>query len=284
MSITEQKVMITEQKVMIAGDTHGNMMHCMDLITEAHGFDADLIIVVGDFGYWEHEEAGGLFLDVLSDGLSNAGIEMWFLDGNHDNHPLLWEKYGKRFTRLRPHLWYCPRGFATTIGTTPVGFMGGAYSIDAQWRRDRMAKGKPDMWWETEMITDEEVEEAIRSFTILPPKVLFAHDAPEGAPMHELGTVKLDVMREALARQNREQLSRVVEAAQPDIIFHGHYHKALEYKVTLKSGKIVPCVSIGPDTDSMRMRGEYLRDPSGKLKAGRGVQVYADSRVLLTID
>src|SRR5580698_1020260 len=48
-----------------------------------------IILQVGDFGYWPNEAAGRRFLAVLSAWLDVHDAELWWLDGNHEDHGAL---------------------------------------------------------------------------------------------------------------------------------------------------------------------------------------------------
>lgn len=262
---------------LVAGDTHGNFYHLRDLVEGAVSLRVQTIIVTGDFGYWEHTPEGIVFLDALSELLQENSIELLFLDGNHENHPLLWRLYKEK---VRPGIYYQRRGQTRVLNDTPVQFVGGAFSIDIKDRLAQMANGAPDSWWETETLSDDDVNNAIMAATILPPEVMFTHDAPDGCPMDRLGSSSIPFHLQERSRDNRYKLREIVEAAQPDVLVHGHYHRRIDYELTLSTGKVVQCHALGCDVDSMTRA--VVRDADGIL-TGKGRGMLKDSFIALDL-
>lgn len=216
--------------LMLAGDTHGDFKHLTYLITECVSYGIKVIFVLGDFGYWEHTSSGKLFLDDLNVALRREGIDLIFLDGNHENHPLLWESYESDrddgFVEIRSSIFYSPRGHRWEWDGVKFLSLGGAYSIDKDWREAGTE------WWPTEMITDEDVERCGTE----PVDVLLSHDVG--------GEVDIQTFF-ALAKRgffqpeknttlNRYRLQQVISATQPRFIYHGHYH--LDYRTQVHFG------------------------------------------------
>lgn len=232
-------------KLMFVGDTHGNTKRWFRLFEKAEEEGADTIIQVGDFGYWEHTRYGKKYLDDLNEA---TPVPLVFIDGNHDNHPLLWNTYrnigGK--ANVRENITYQHRGSADTYDNKVILFVGGAFSIDLKWRKTQNLKGSQhECWWETETITDANVAEAIQSASWFSEvDILVAHDAPEGAPISMLSNVRLSPQLEDLSRKNRYKLKEIVDTVKPKSIIHGHYHTPLNYRVDS-----IPCVSLACDTD-----------------------------------
>jgi len=263
-------------RLMFAGDTHGNINHWMRLAEIAEAEAVDEIVQVGDFGYWEHTKEGKAYLDVIADTLP---CKLRFIDGNHDNHPLLWSEYksngGTSIIRSRPS--YSGGGMSTR-DTKPViqyqhrgsvrsypfhdgsddgivmQFMGGAFSIDVGYRQRQNRAGNM-CWWPEEMITDAEVlaaKEAACWFDSI--DVLVAHDVPSGAPLGRLASLKLSKTLEDEARRNRRQLLEVVRATRPKLLIHGHYHTRLDYFMDYKdldgNDQRLDCIGLSCDPES----------------------------------
>jgi predicted phosphodiesterase len=264
-------------KLMIAGDTHGNFLHLLDLIVCAQQNDIDYILQLGDFGYWEHTENGKVFLDELSTALVKANVYLDFIDGNHENLPMLWETYGNKFTQVRPNLHYRPRGGTWYIDGLPVMGLGGAFSIDARWRREVMAKGKEECWWPEEELTDFEVKAATVAGGVASPVILFTHDAPDGAPISQLSSVNISNTLQARSQDNRIRVRKVMDSIKPDVLFHGHFHTRIDYEL----GPVL-CHGLGCDTDGMAMRGERVRSLSEDRKLiNRGLDLFEESYVII---
>lgn len=268
-------------KIMIAGDTHGNFLHLMDLIEEAESHEIKTIMQLGDFGYWEHTPEGLFFLEELNHQLMKRSITLHWLCGNHDNHPMLWDTYGHRSVNMvRQNIIYHARGGTCFLDQTPVMTLGGAFSIDVDQRRKWMKQGTPECWWETEMLTEDQVADALVAGTVCPPVIMFTHDAPEGAPINKLANLRLSAILEAKSQENRIKVRRVVDALEPQYLFHGHFHTRLEYDLRTSDGHVVECLSLGSDPDG---RGRNVRSLTGELN-DKGQVLFEESYEILDLD
>lgn len=250
-------------KLMFAGDTHGNVNHWMRLFEIAAAERVDEIIQVGDFGYWEHEKGGRAFLDVLDD---NTPCTIRFIDGNHDNHPLLWRSYPSNggASLVRDSIQYQFRGSVRGYPLTKdkgltMQFMGGAFSIDYTWRQQANRRGNL-CWWPEEIITNEQIEDAKSAacwFDSI--DVLVTHDVPSGAPLGRLTNLTLSKTIEAQARHNRRQLLQVVQATKPKLLIHGHYHTRLDYFMHYRDldgeEQRLDCIGLSCDPESHHSYG-----------------------------
>ena len=80
---------MTSETVLIAGDVHGDTVHMKYLINKAFYHDIVKIMVVGDFGAWEHTADGREFFDNTDLHASQRDIIVYFIDGNHDKTSLV---------------------------------------------------------------------------------------------------------------------------------------------------------------------------------------------------
>jgi hypothetical protein len=203
----------------VAGDWHGNFSWASSCLREAKANDIDLILQVGDFGYWEHTADGKFYLDRLSDNAVLRGVQVVWLDGNHENHTMLREKYAdaerseEGFWKIRENIWYSPRANVWEWYGKRLMTLGGAFSIDREWRKFG------ESYWAEETITPEEEALAISRGKI---DFLFTHDAPTNIPMD---LWKTDYESQA----QRQSVSRVADATRPSVWYHGHYHYQKEY-------------------------------------------------------
>jgi predicted phosphodiesterase len=202
--------------VTFAGDWHANLQWARKAIAAAGEAGAEVIVHLGDFGYDFSRE----YVRGVERALDRAGVELWFVDGNHEQFPVL-ESYpieGDGQRHLSDHISHLPRGYRWEWSGVRFLAMGGAYSIDRQWRR------LGESWWSEETITDDQVQRATVGG---PADVLVAHDCPTGVVVPGLDNSAhlwppLDLLR---AGEHREQLRRVVDAVQPRVVWHGHYHR-----------------------------------------------------------
>lgn len=230
------------ERILFAGDSHGDLGYLGWVLHQADQFEVDHIVQLGDFGYWEHREHGVEFLDRLNDGLEAGGYNFFWLDGNHENHTLLRSRYQPDGpTHIRSNIIYLPRGTRWEWDGVSFLAIGGAYSMDKDWRIEQYRKkarystsklsaAKWEQWWPEETITDDEVELAIAGGAV---DVVLAHDAPL-TPDLALEFAKKGInfwKNDPNTTANRAQLQRVFDATNPSHWFHGHYHVDYVQKV-----------------------------------------------------
>lgn len=210
---------------LMAGDTHGDIFHVRFLFALAEVRRSDVIVQLGDFGYWEHDtERGERYLNGVADMSQKTGIPFFWIDGNHENHELLRLNYGpdeSGFWPIRDGLFYIPRGHRWTwSGKTFLG-LGGAYSIDIDTRTEGVS------WWREEEITYAEATKAMEGGKV---DIMLTHDKPfESKPTWN---------RKAYERcyPNQKMVSMVMKEVHPAYLFHGHLHFRYDDKVTLDDG------------------------------------------------
>jgi hypothetical protein len=67
-------------------DTHGNVSWLQRVVfAVAVETSADLIVQVGDFGWWPRVITGDAFISVAR----SAPVPLWWIDGNHEDHAQL---------------------------------------------------------------------------------------------------------------------------------------------------------------------------------------------------
>lgn len=224
-------------RIAIAGDWHGNPAWARHAIEYAVDEGAEHIIHLGDFGYWSFANNRGSdtwqYLRRVNEALDKAGIDLWWLDGNHENHDdlaLLRDKHGIDAPIQLPewdHIHYLPRGYRWEWWGKTFMALGGAWSIDRFLRKE--GKG----WWPGELITDDQLAYAKREPSV---SVIFSHDCPQGVNIPGIGPDSkprggadlwpLDML--AGAARHRERLREVLDVHWPRVWYHGHYHVAHE--------------------------------------------------------
>lgn len=202
------------RRVLIAGDTHGNTAWVDALARTAAEQGCPIIIQVGDFGYLPDHQEGPRFLTAVDTAFALNGVELWFIDGNHDDHFALAEhREGDTPFALSDQVTYIPRGARLTLGGLRFGFLGGAFSVD--WR-DR-THGID--WWPNEK-TDHSDVARLGGDDL---DVLIAHDAPAGV---DLSSWRLPTEDQVRTDEVRSLIAMAVEATRPRIVLHGHWHHA----------------------------------------------------------
>lgn len=145
--------------IYITGDTHGSIdihklnKRCFD---DSNLTKKDYLIICGDFGLvWDNSPEEKYWLNWLNE----KNYTTLFIDGNHENHSLLnsypietWN--GGKVHKIRDSVLHLMRGQVFTIDNHTFFTMGGADSVDKDWR----TPGKS--WWPEEMPSEDEYIEA----------------------------------------------------------------------------------------------------------------------------
>jgi Icc-related predicted phosphoesterase len=126
------------------GDIHGNIEALrwkLNFLKEKFP-EVTALIQVGDFGWYRSRIEG--FKSI------NPHIPVYWIDGNHEHFPIIRDLH--EVTEVAPNIFYVPRGTVLELDGRKIGFMGGAASVDKEYRlRSGMS------WFEDELITDADV-------------------------------------------------------------------------------------------------------------------------------
>jgi hypothetical protein len=202
-------------KLLLAGDIHGRSFALRACFERASVEGCDAVIQLGDFGWWPHVEWGFNFIEEAKEMIAEFSLPLYFLDGNHDNHPDLWRSHTsitpEGFHVLSKDFFYIPRGLRFEWSGVTFLALGGGFSID----KDMREPGKS--WWPTELLSQEEIFRAIDPSG---PSVdiVLSHECPEGV---NLG---ISLYKIELAEKSRKDVRRIVDHTRPHTLFHGHYH------------------------------------------------------------
>jgi predicted phosphodiesterase len=198
------------------------------MIRTAKRNGADAIVQAGDFGFTFNHN----FMRHIRHALEETGLELFFVDGNHDEHPQLFNRWkldsqgfgvpryvGKEENRIH----YIPRGHRWLWNGKVFMGLGGAVSVDRQYR----VQGQS--WWSEETITVPQAEYACRHGRV---DVLVCHDICASAELPNLRKSSgwpEDVL--AASKQHREIIQEVVNATEPKLFVHGHFHTRYQQMV-----------------------------------------------------
>lgn len=207
-----------------AGDWHGDArwaLHALDIFAQHR---IRTILHVGDFGIWPGE-GGAKFIRKVDRKLADLGQILIVTPGNHEWYDRLDEiaASGDGMKRLTPRIIFLPRGYRWVWRGWKFMSLGGAPSIDF----DRRKRGVS--WWPQEAITMGDVyrirEDVEAKGTV---DVMITHDAPKNVVAIEeaikgnpYGFSEKGIK---YAEEGRELLHAAWEVAQPELLFHGHYH------------------------------------------------------------
>lgn len=170
--------------IYITGDIHGDMsIRKLGRSSFEEGRSLtrdDYVIILGDFGLvWDGRESDEWWLDWLE----ACPWTTLFIDGNHENHPLLATYPARGYMggmvhEVRPHVLHLMRGWVFDLpadgGTRSFLAMGGAASHDREWRTEGVS------WWPEEVPDEEERSLCERSLSERGWRVdhVLTHDAP----------------------------------------------------------------------------------------------------------
>lgn len=172
-------------KIFVTGDTHGS--HSIrklssDKFEEGKALTKeDFVIIAGDFGLvWSH--FGGSQYKEEQYWLKWLHERPWttlFVDGNHENHEILErleqvEKFGSTVGKVNDSVFHLKRGQVYAIGDKKIATMGGAYSIDKEYRTNRIS------WWQEELPNCSELNTWIENLSNVKNSVdyIITHDCP----------------------------------------------------------------------------------------------------------
>lgn len=229
------------------------------VLPAAAASEVDAVFVAGDFGYWSHAPK---FIRVAQRAKESHGVDIWFIEGNHEGYTKLARDIAKHAESTDPTecvnlggaLYYVPRGARLSVGTLSVVGFGGAVSID------RLFQYPGVSWFPEEVITNEQIERISATAD-----VLVTHDTVAGYPIPGLMPVSsmakewVQVLPEAQA--HRIVLSRVAERVQPSLLIHSHYHTGYDTELDTAWGAMH---ITGLNRDGTKTFARVLSDESGR--------------------
>lgn len=209
--------------VAITGDVHGDYDFLkiqssknLKLLTEN-----DYLLICGDFGaIWDGRDTDIELLDWYED----QPYTVLFVDGNHENFNLIYKYpvedwHGGKIHKIRKNVFHLMRGYLFEIGNKKFFTMGGATSVDKDYRIENFD------WWAQEKPTQEEKDFALFNARAAE-KVDFiiTHCAPSGILSLLNATYKKDEVTDFM-----EELLDTLDFKK---WFFGHYHqdRSLWYK------------------------------------------------------
>jgi predicted phosphodiesterase len=208
------------RRVLLLGDTHGSERWIARAARVAADMGLDGIVQLGDFGYLPDDHWHQRFLGVAEELLAEAGVPLWFLRGNHDDSDAI-----ERLTssgrddefgafRISPHIRYLPCGTRWTWGSSRLGVLGGAFSVD----RHELVEGST--WWPGELVDPA----AVTRLGTEPLDVLFTHEAPLSSPTIIDRYVPTRGHVDHMCTSQRRLVDHAARATRASAVVHGHHH------------------------------------------------------------
>ena len=134
--------------IYVTGDLHGHIdiskLNMKNFSDQKHLTKKDYLIICGDFGLIWNNSNQELYWRKW---LENKNFTTLFCDGNHENHVLL-NKYpieqwnGGKIHRISNSIIHLMRGQVFIIDGLKFFVMGGAVSVDKEFRRYRFFTGR----------------------------------------------------------------------------------------------------------------------------------------------
>lgn len=195
-------------KTLIVGDLHGDWGKLNALITKKN---PDIVLQCGDFGWWPKMEVTtpvlyGRQKIWLLKGIKPGNAQVFWCDGNHEEHQLL--KQDGLVREMYEGVSYCPRGSVITLPDGRVVlFAGGAESVDKNLR----TPGHD--WFPEENITNVDLDMMLSHDKI---DIVISHTCPASFNVAGSEGKRVD--------SNRLALECVLGKYDPELWFFGHWH------------------------------------------------------------
>jgi hypothetical protein len=215
--------------VLLLGDSHGNHSFVHGALRWSRDNRVDVVIQVGDFGYWPKHKSGQGFLKGVGQSSIDMGVDLYFMDGNHEDHDeldLLQARHpDAQFMRVSKRQGapiFIRRGHTWEWDGMTFGSFGGAFSID------RARRTKHVSWFPQEM-PDPSLVAGMGKVD-----VLLTHDAPVvPAPYLASGAF----VRDPTSEESQRTVYDALVATQPDWLVHGHWH--CEYRSRVAGATVI---------------------------------------------
>lgn len=229
----------------ITGDIHGDIARFLPENWQGHyGLPPltkeDVVLICGDFGVPWGFGKGSLGTpregkaterdEAKLDALAELDAAILFIDGNHENFPILRafpekERYGGRVHELRPNIVHLERGEIYEVQGISLFAFGGALSIDRAWRTPG------ESWWQEETYNEAEYENAIRHLEAADwhADLVVTHTAPfdfirqSGAQ----GTPPVILHRRFGIDKTAEMLEDLYPKMHWKLWYFGHFHSSM---------------------------------------------------------
>lgn len=242
---------VRQVRFIALGDCHGSNKWLSTVVLDyAPRQQVDRILQVGDFGYWEHDRTDK-FIEKTNSKLEQVDVDLYFIDGNHDNRQYLLDHYDPQpdgWYQIQERIWYADRGHRWEWDGVTYLALGGAHSYDKKYRLEKEhAHHRPGFYWfPGETITDEDVVKCLAGGET---DVLVSHDCPAGVTIPldvwEAEHGGLDILPETDA--NRERLRTVVDYCRPELVIHGHWHRQIQDAIEHEDGFLTNVLGLSWD-------------------------------------
>lgn len=204
--------------IYITGDTHRDFSR---IYGKKFNKD-DMLIILGDAGinYYLNEE------DIsFKKFLNNIGINLFCIQGNHEERPQNINTYkevdmfgGKVFIENDyPNIIFAKNGEVYTIDNKQVLVIGGAYSVDKNYR---LMYGH--QWFKDEQLSEDEKESILNKYKGQHIDIILSHTCPKKYEPTEVFMSGIDQSK--VDKSMEEFLDKIEENIDYDKWYCGHFH------------------------------------------------------------
>jgi hypothetical protein len=255
---------VTSSAVGLAGDWHGDTAWALSSITRLASARVRTVFHLGDFGLWPGN-SGRKYLQKVDRACRSLGVNIYVTPGNHEwwpkilSTPLTNRDEIGSVAWVAEHVAFLPRGHRWSIQGRTFVSLGGAPSVDFEWR----TRGQD--FWPEEMMTPEDVRRIEAGGHA---EVMLAHDAPD-APFQTPAVRDLvrynpqgwSDLALTYAAVGRRRMTTAFLAVAPRLFVHGHYHVADAARVELP-GQSYGCevVSLAANGDAQNLLTLEVKD------------------------
>ena len=210
------------ERVLIAGDAHGDSNWIEEICDVAVKQRCDVILQLGDFGFWSHTGAGETYLNNVDRALAERELQLWWIDGNHESFDVLRKLPvdDDGLVTVRDRIVHIPRGARWMWQGCRFGALGGAFSIDYERRVPGLS------WWPGQEEVGQEDVDRLGDDQL---DVLVTHDSPMGATVRSQFSVPAHI--ETRSQETRMLVAEAVRRCRPQLVLHGHWHQRVSSDV-----------------------------------------------------
>lgn len=241
-------------KILIMGDTHGSVHSYLRTLDYAARNNIKHIFQMGDCGTFPEYSPTStqeLFEQVNEYSRRHNIINYW-VRGNHDDTDM-WQGIIDHFPTahkgmgyLRSHIRLMPRvGYFKMFGLNFLE-VGGAVSIDTEWRRKNEQTPRT-LWWPDEIISPEDLNKVNYQKV----DILMTHDCSDRTPW------KMRLKEDFDSKMNRVKIDDILKRSKPDFHFHGHMHTQYDWMNRTNGDHWVRTIGLECNAEAMENDREF---------------------------